>query len=162
MREALRSSDLRKGRVSARGTTPFTDFQSSSAVCCAFQLTARQSSITLLAWVLMPDHAHWLLQLHNGGQLSDAVAALKRNGAGAFNRHQNMHRGKRVWQSGFYDRALRHDEDMVATARYVVANPLRAGLVAALGDYPYWDAIWLGRREIAVEPLPQLRLSACP
>jgi hypothetical protein len=28
-------------------------------------------------------------------------------------------------------------------ARYVVANPLRAGLVKRLGDYPLWDAIWL-------------------
>jgi hypothetical protein len=28
-------------------------------------------------------------------------------------------------------------------ARYVVANPLRAGLVQKLGDYPLWDAIWV-------------------
>jgi len=30
-----------------------------------------------------------------------------------------------------------------ATARYIVANPLRAGLVERLGDYPLWDAVWL-------------------
>jgi hypothetical protein len=29
-------------------------------------------------------------------------------------------------------------------ARYIVANPLRAGLVEHLGDYPLWDAVWLG------------------
>ena len=23
------------------------------------------------------------------------------------------------------------------------ANPLRAGLVTRIGDYPHWDAIWL-------------------
>jgi hypothetical protein len=28
-------------------------------------------------------------------------------------------------------------------ARYIVANPLRAGLVEHLGDYPHWDAVWL-------------------
>jgi hypothetical protein len=28
-------------------------------------------------------------------------------------------------------------------ARYIVANPLRAGLTRRLGDYPLWDAIWL-------------------
>ena len=28
-------------------------------------------------------------------------------------------------------------------ARYVVANPLRAGLVEKLGDYPLWDAVWV-------------------
>jgi len=28
-------------------------------------------------------------------------------------------------------------------ARYVVANPMRAGLVKQIGDYPLWDAIWV-------------------
>jgi len=28
-------------------------------------------------------------------------------------------------------------------ARYIVANPLRAGLVSRVGDYPLWDACWL-------------------
>ena len=35
------------------------------------------------------------------------------------------------------------DEDLKKTARYIVANPLRAGLVKRLGDYPHWDALWL-------------------
>jgi REP element-mobilizing transposase RayT len=48
-----------------------------------------------------------------------------------------------VWQAGFHDHALRKEEDMQAVARYVVANPLRAGLVTRLGDYPLWDAAWL-------------------
>ncbi|MNN82247.1 hypothetical protein D3C81_1991650 [compost metagenome] len=48
-----------------------------------------------------------------------------------------------LWQQGYHDRALRRDEDLVKLARYVVANPLRAGLVEKLGDYPLWDAIWV-------------------
>ncbi len=48
-----------------------------------------------------------------------------------------------LWQKGFHDRALRREEDLVTVARYVVANPLRAGLVEKLGDYPLWDAIWV-------------------
>jgi hypothetical protein len=38
---------------------------------------------------------------------------------------------------------LRKDEDLQTVARYIVANPLRAGLVEKIGDYPLWDAIWL-------------------
>jgi hypothetical protein len=38
---------------------------------------------------------------------------------------------------------LRRDEDLRAAALYVVKNPVRAGLVARLGDHPLWDAIWL-------------------
>jgi len=48
-----------------------------------------------------------------------------------------------LWQQSFHDHALRRDEDLVKLARYVVANPLRAGLVGKLGDYPLWDAIWV-------------------
>jgi len=34
-------------------------------------------------------------------------------------------------------------EDLMKVARYIVANPLRAGLAGHLADYPHWDAIWL-------------------
>ncbi|HXR00866.1 MAG TPA: transposase, partial [Pseudomonas sp.] len=32
---------------------------------------------------------------------------------------------------------------LLKMARYVVANPLRVGLVSKLGDYSLWDAVWL-------------------
>jgi REP element-mobilizing transposase RayT len=51
--------------------------------------------------------------------------------------------GRPVWQNGFHDHALRQEEDLAEVARYIVANPLRAGLVERLGDYPHWHAIWL-------------------
>ena len=50
----------------------------------------------------------------------------------------------KVWQSTYHDHGRRDDEDLRETARYVVANPLRAGLVRSIGDYPHWDAVWLG------------------
>ncbi|MEQ7866160.1 transposase, partial [Xanthomonas sp. WHRI 8393] len=34
-------------------------------------------------------------------------------------------------------------DDLRLAARYLIANPLRAGLVERVGDYPFWDAIWL-------------------
>jgi REP element-mobilizing transposase RayT len=57
----------------------------------------------------------------------------------------NQHRGfsAAVWQKGYFDRALRWEEDLKVAARYIIANPLRAGLVDQIGDYPLWDAIWL-------------------
>jgi hypothetical protein len=48
-----------------------------------------------------------------------------------------------VWDRGFHDHALRRDEDMRNVARYIVANPLRAGLVGNVLDYPYWNCVWL-------------------
>ncbi|GGY09626.1 hypothetical protein GCM10007160_41190 [Litchfieldella qijiaojingensis] len=50
---------------------------------------------------------------------------------------------KSIWQRGYHDRAIRDEEDIRAVARYIVANPLRAGLVNDIGQYPLWDAKWL-------------------
>jgi putative transposase len=38
---------------------------------------------------------------------------------------------------------LRHEDDLAKLPRYIVANPLRAGLVERVGDYSHWDAVWL-------------------
>jgi hypothetical protein len=38
---------------------------------------------------------------------------------------------------------LRSDEDVIATARYIIANPIRAGIVEKVGAYPLWDAVWI-------------------
>jgi REP element-mobilizing transposase RayT len=51
--------------------------------------------------------------------------------------------GNGLWQRGFHDHALRRDEDLVAAARYIVANPLRARLVRRIGDYPFWKCVWV-------------------
>jgi hypothetical protein len=48
-----------------------------------------------------------------------------------------------VWQKAFYDHALRKDEDVKKMARYIIANPMRQGLVKKIDDYPLWDAIWI-------------------
>ncbi|MGD9786873.1 MAG: transposase [Sulfuricellaceae bacterium] len=84
---------------------------------------------------------HWLLTLGEC-ELSSLVRRFKSRSAIAVNRRSNM-AGARVWQPGFHDHALRREEDMQEVARYVVANPFRAGLANSLKTYPHWDAAWL-------------------
>lgn len=95
----------------------------------------------MLAWVLMPDHVHWLLQLGERDELSVVVNRLKSASA----RHANRALGRTgaIWAKAFHDHALRGEDDLQDVARYVVANPLRAGLVTRIGDYPFWNAVWL-------------------
>jgi REP element-mobilizing transposase RayT len=89
----------------------------------------------------MPDHIHGLLSLRGRAALPSVMNTLKGRSGHSINRL--LARNGPFWQSGYHDHALRREEDRLATARYVVANPLRAGLVAHLGDYPHWDSIWL-------------------
>ena len=113
----------------------FEDFACARCVVREMRHLAEQGGVASLAWVVMPDHLHWLLQLGEHADLSDTIRALKGRSA---------HRlGGPLWQRASHDRALREEDDLLAAARYIVANPLRAGLVSRIGDYPHWDAIWL-------------------
>ncbi|MEO5559830.1 MAG: transposase, partial [Dokdonella sp.] len=99
----------------------------------------------LMCWVLMPDRWHGLIELGPRDSLSMLVRRLKGTCARAVNLSSG-HRGA-LWASGFHDHAIRYDEELVGIARYVVLNPVRAGLVARLGQYPFWDAMWLNEGE---------------
>lgn len=95
----------------------------------------------MLAWVLMPDHVHWLIRLGKDGDLSGLVNRLKSASARAVNRE--LCRDGPVWARAFHDHALRADEDLRRSARYVIANPVRARLVERIGEYPLWNAVWV-------------------
>lgn len=89
----------------------------------------------------MPDHWHGLLQLQGDGSLPAAMQRMKGNVARRVG--PQLTGGGPLWAAGFHDRALRREEDVLAVARYIIANPLRAKLVQRIGDYPFWNASWL-------------------
>lgn len=100
----------------------------------------QQQHCRSLTWVLMPDHLHWLIELKDA-TLSKLMQRFKCQSSNAL-RKAGVKMSP-IWQAGYYDRALRRDEDILKAARYIVTNPVRAGLVTKVGDYPHWDAVWL-------------------
>jgi putative transposase len=139
--------DLRKGRVSMPGSVyhittvtrdrepVFLDFKAARLFIGTLREAELRGEASTLAFVLMPDHLHWLMQLGSQRALSRVVGSVK---------NVIAHRLKRrIWQSGFHDHGVQAEEDLRLIARYIVANPLRAGLVEHLEDYPHWDARWL-------------------
>jgi putative transposase len=89
-----------------------------------------------IAWLAMPDHLHWLMQLHCGS-LSACVQAFKSCSARAINAARDA--AGALWQPGFYDHRLRGDEDIGKHARYILENPVRSGLARNLEAYPHWS-----------------------
>ncbi len=147
MSDPSHSKDLRKGRASQAGqiylvTTVtqnrrpvFARFDAARLLIDVMRQEPASGRAQTLAFVVMPDHLPWLLVLGEGAVLSTVVQKVKSVSA---------HRlDAKVWQKGFYDRAIWREEDLRAVARYVVANPVRAGLVARVGDYAHWDAVWV-------------------
>ncbi|WP_085694601.1 MULTISPECIES: transposase [unclassified Pseudomonas] len=118
----------------------FRDFTLGRLVVDQFRNAQNSGLANSLAWVVMPDHFHWLIELQQGS-LSELMQKTKSLSTKAV--RQATAESKSLWQRGFHDRALRQEDDLVKVARYIVANPLRAGLVKKLGDYPLWDAIWV-------------------
>ena len=147
---------LRRGRWSGQGriylltattvrrTPVFARFEPARAACMAMHAFGESGDSRLLAWVLMPDHAHWLVQLGRTETLQRAANRLKVTAARNANRM--LGREGAVWSRGFHDRALRREDDVIVAARYVVANPLRAGRVKNIADYPFWDSVFLHER----------------
>lgn len=138
--------DLRKGRISitlqsylittvTQNRQPvFSDFHNARLLIQILRAEQTLGRANTLAFVVMPDHLHWLLQLNAAVSLAKILQSVKGLSAKRI--------GSPIWQAGFHDHALRQEEDLQAVARYVIANPLRAGLVERIGDYPHWDAIW--------------------
>jgi putative transposase len=153
---------LRRGRVSLPGHAYFTttatrdrvrvfsDFDTACSVSRILGNAVSWLDATPLAWVLMPDHLHVLVQLHQF-PLPRVMQSLHSRCALAANR--TRHGAGPIWQGAFHDHALRNDDCLLKAARYLIANPVRAGLVERIGDYPFWDAVWVGS---CVDPMDLL------
>ena len=147
------SKDLRIGRASipsrpylvttnVDGRRPvFRDLFAARAVIGALRYQQEAGNADTLVFVVVPDHLHWLLVLGKRLSLSKVLASLKGFSAACINA-ENQTSG-RLWQPGFHDHGVRAEKDLRALARYVIANPVRAGLVQSVRDYPHWDAVWI-------------------
>ena len=109
-------------------------------VMTEFEKRSSETCCVNLAYVVMPDHIHWMFQLTDAGDLSQVVARTK--GRSAFQIGQTSGSRGRIWQPGFYDHAVRREEDLENLAKYLIHNPVRAGLVAKPNQYPYWWSTW--------------------
>lgn len=146
-------ADLLKGRYSEPGREYFIttviahrrpllrDFRTARLLVDGMKLTESEGDGSWLAWVIMPDHFHGLLRLNEGSSLAVVMNRFKGRTAKSVNQCHGL--SGKLWQQGYYDHALRQEEDRLALARYIVSNPLRKGLVKSIGDYPHWDSVWL-------------------
>ncbi len=151
MSQRYHGGDLRKGRFSQSGgiyliTTVtrqrellFTDIYLGRIVVNT--LKNESNRVKTLAYVVMPDHLHWLAQLETDIPLGTIIQTVKSVSSHRINRY--LGRKGCVWQPRYHDHAVRREEDIRALARYVITNPLRGKLVHTVGNYPLWDAAWL-------------------
>ena len=92
------------------------------------------SHYDLSAVVVLPDHAHLLLRPQAKTSLSRILKGIK----GVTARLINSQRGKRgtLWQDESFDRIVRDREEFREKLRYMILNPVRAGLTRDPWSYP--------------------------
>lgn len=151
MQRQTHGKSLRVGRFSQAGHVylmtcvtkerqpVFTDFYIARMLVNELRRLHESATVCSLAWVIMPDHLHWLFELRSGS-LATVAQAVK--GRSSFEINKACGSKVLAWQRGYHDRAARAEEDLVKMSRYVIANPIRAGLVETEGDYPLWDSVW--------------------
>jgi REP element-mobilizing transposase RayT len=92
----------------------------------------------MLAWVVMPNHVHGLIETFEDHALADVVQAWKSFTAKAANRL--LGRGGAFWARDYFDRYIRDDAHLAAVVRYIERNPVKAGLVGRPEDWAFGSA----------------------
>ena len=118
----------------------FKNFYLGRLVVEQFRQAHEDGIVMSKAWVVMPDHFHWLVELKDK-TLAEVMCRVKSRSSVMVN--QASRSTGRLWQKGYHDRALRDEEDIKDIARYIIKNPIRARLTTRIGDYPLWDACWM-------------------
>lgn len=108
--------------------------------------SARVFRFELTAYCYMPDHLHVLaIGESDDSDLERFVARMKQDSGFWYSKACR----KRLWQVGFYDRILRNDEETIVVARYILNNPVRAGLVTRMDEYPFSGSSRYSMEELA-------------
>lgn len=123
----------------------------------AFVGIVRQASarhpMLLLAWCLMPNHVHFVVQPYADGGLGAWMHWM-------LTTHVTRHRRRydttgRIWQ-GRYKACPIQDIHLLTVIRYVERNPLRASLVREAQDWR-WSSLrgrWTAEAPLPLDPLP--------
>jgi putative transposase len=114
----------------------------------------------LLAWVLMPNHLHALIEVWNVplGEIvkswksytSKEALKIVRGGDGPSPKDSNLKRDKEpyrprtFWEEDYFDRYVRDDNHHRRVVHYIENNPNKVGLVKSPTDWPWSSARYRG------------------
>ncbi|HOX65790.1 MAG TPA: transposase [Thermotogota bacterium] len=91
----------------------------------------------IFAWVIMPNHIHFLIKVKEDNTLSSFIKDFKQKTTREINLRENT--SGRIWQKEYYDRYIRDEKHFSIAKAYIQSNPIKAGLVT---DISKWE--WYG------------------
>jgi putative DNA methylase len=92
----------------------------------------------MIAWVIMPNHVHVLIEVFEVYALCDIVHSWKSYTAKEANRI--LGRTGHFWFREYFDRYIRDERHFANAIQYIHNNPINAGLVDSAEDWPFSSA----------------------
>lgn len=131
-----------------RGTNRSPIFFSSENYLYCLRLIkkyALQYQIAFIAYCLMPNHYHFLLRQDGHFPISKFINVLFNGYVQAVNHQKN--RSGTLFEGRFKHKPVDRDEYLIHLCRYIHANPVKAGLVTHLEEWPYSNYLeWIDER----------------
>ena len=101
--------------------------------------------IAIIAYCLMPNHYHFLLRQDGETEISQFIGVLFNAYAQALN--NQIERTGALFEGRFKDVHVDNDAYLLHLCRYIHANPVKAGMVTALEEWPYSNYLeWVEER----------------
>jgi len=92
----------------------------------------------LHAWVIMPNHIHFLIEIMKEGSLASIVHSIK--SYTALQANKCLNRTGKFWFPDYYDRFVRNADHYDFVVGYIENNPVTAGLCSTPEDWPFSSA----------------------
>jgi putative transposase len=90
----------------------------------------------LLAYVILPDHFHWLMQVQDqSGNFSKVLHSIKRNCTLNLKEAHGITRSFSLWQDRFWDHVIQDERDLKSHFDYIHWNPVKHGYVRCPEDW---------------------------
>ena len=93
---------------------------------------------TLIAYCLMPDHLHILIQ---AGDKPKDLKVFVRGFKSYCSVATPVATKSKLWQRSFYEHILRKEENIIDVAEYILNNPVRKGLVQDRNHYKWCELV---------------------
>jgi len=122
------------------GTRPFENRRLAAEAANTLLTLQALSGVGVLAYCIMPDHVHLVCWTPDGS--ASIPSFVRRFKSFVARTARACGCSDRLWQRYCYDHIVRKSEDLPGMCEYVVANPVRKGLVVEVEDYPF--AAFLG------------------
>jgi putative transposase len=106
-------------------------------------------------FVVMPDHVHLLITVHEDTTIERAVQSIK--GGFSYRLRKEFGCEGEVWQRGFSEVRVNDVESYRRHREYIAQNPVKAGLVGSPEEFPFCFTSLTRQKAQGLKPHPRSR-----